>query len=80
MPQEPWHPGQGAKLDRVIQLKCEEVRTQASYKTTRTWENSNNQGPKVILLSHKLRLIANNSKSLIRNNLGLWEHSEIYLI
>ena len=39
MPQEPWHPWKGTKLDRVIQLNCGEVHTHASYKTTRTWEN-----------------------------------------
>ena len=63
MPQQPWHPGKGAKLDRVIQLNYGEVHTHASYKTTRTWENFNNQGTKMILLSDKLWLIANNSKS-----------------
>ena len=63
MPQEHWHPGKGAKLDRVIQLNCEEVRTHASFKTTRTWENFNIRGTKMILLSDKLWLIANNSKS-----------------
>ena len=60
MPQKPWHPGKGAKPDRVIQLKCREVCTHASYKTTRTWENFNNQGTKMILLSEELWLIANN--------------------
>ena len=50
----PWQPGKGAKLDRVIQLNCGEVRTHASYKTTRTWENFNNRGTKMILLSDKL--------------------------
>ena len=81
MPQEPWHPGKGAKLDQDIHLKCQEVRTHANYKTTRTWENFNNQGTKMILLSNKLHIIANNSKSFankskskIRNNLGLWRH------
>ena len=49
MLQEPWHPGKGAKLDRVIQLNCEEVFTHASYKTTRIWENFNIQGTKLIL-------------------------------
>ena len=43
MPQEPSHPGMGAKSDHVIQLNCGEVHTHASYKTTRTWENFNNQ-------------------------------------
>ena len=87
MPQEPWHPGKGAKPDRVVQLNCGEVCTHASYKTTRTWENFNNQETKMILLSDEPWLIANNSKSfangsksIIRNNLGLWKHSEIYLI
>ena len=87
MPQEPWYPEKGAKPDRVIQCNCGEVCTRASYKTTRTWENFNNRGTKMILLLDELWLIANNSKSfanesksIIRNNLGLWKHSEIYLI
>ena len=86
MPQEPWRPGKGTKPDRVIQLKCGEVRTHASYKTTRTWEKFNNEGTKIILLSDELWLIANNSKSfangnksIMRNNLGLCKCSEIYL-
>ena len=76
----------GAKPDRVIQLNCGKVRTHASYKTTRTWENFNNRGKKMILLSDKPWLIANNSKSfangsksITRNNLGLCKRSEIYL-
>ena len=56
MPQEPWHPGKDAKPDCVIQLSCREVRTHASYKTTRAWENFNNQGTKLILLSDELWL------------------------
>ena len=87
IPQEPWHPGKGAKLDRVVQLNCGEVHTHASYKTTRTWENFNNRGTKMILLSDELWSIANNSKSfangsksIIRNNLGLYKRSDIYLI
>ena len=87
MPQEPWHPGKGAKPDCVIQLYFGKVRTHASYKTTRTWENFNNRETKMILFSDELWLIANNSKSfantsktIIRNNLGLWKHPEVYLI
>ena len=87
MPYEPWHSEKGAKPDCIIQLNCGEVCTHASYKTTRTWENFNNQGTKMILLSDELWLITNNSKSfanrsksIIRNNLGSWKHSEIYLI
>ena len=87
MPQEPWRPGKGAKPYCVIQLNCGEVRTHASYKTTRTWENFNNWETKMILLSDELWVIANNSKSfangsksIIRNNLGLCKHFEIYLI
>ena len=53
-PQEFPHPGKGAKSDRVIQLNCGKVRTHASYKTTRTWENFNNRGIKMILLSDEL--------------------------
>ena len=78
--------GKGAKPDHIIQLNCGEVHTHAKYETTRTWENFNNQGTKVTLLSNELWLIANNSKgfanrskSMIRN-LGLCKHSEIYLI
>ena len=77
MPQEPWHPGKGVELDCVIQLNCGEVCTHANYKTTRTWEDFNNQGTKIILLSDELWLISNNSKSfanrsklIIRNNLN----------
>ena len=33
VPQEPWHAGQGAKPDHVIQLTCGEVCSHASYKT-----------------------------------------------
>ena len=87
MPQEPWHPGKDAKPNQVIQLNCGEVRTHASYKATRTWENLNNQETKMILLSDELWSIANNSKSfangsksIIRNNLGLYKRSDIYLI
>ena len=79
MPQELWP-------DCIIQLNCGEVHTHASYKTTKAWENFNNWGTKMILLSDKLWLITNNpksfangSKSIIRNNLGLGKRSEIYL-
>ena len=85
--QEPWHPGKDAKPDRVIQLNCGGMRTHASYKATRTWENFNNRGTKMILLSDDLWSIANNfksfangSKSIIRNNSGLYKLSDIYLI
>ena len=84
MPQELWHPGKGAKLDHIIQLNCGEVRNHASYKTTGTWENFNNQGRKLILLLDK---IANNSKSfvkgsksIIKNDLRLCKGSEVYVI
>ena len=63
MPQEPWRPGMGAKLDCIIQLNCREVHTHVNYKTTRTWENFNNQGTKMTLLSYELWLISNNSRS-----------------
>ena len=86
MPLEPWDPGEDAKPDRVIQLDCGEVRTHASYKATRTWENFNNRGTKMILLSGELWSIANNSKSfengsksIIKKNLGLYKRSDIYL-
>ena len=75
------------KPDRIIQLNCGEVRTHASYKATRTWDNFNNQGTKMILLSDELWSMANNSmsfanesKSIIRNYLGLYKRSDIYLI
>ena len=87
MPQESWHPGKGAKPNCVNKLSCRKVRIHASYKTTRTWENFSNWGTKKILLSGKLWLIANNpksfvngSKSVVKNNLGLCKHFEIYLI
>ena len=87
MPQELCHPEKDAKPDRIIQLNCREVHTHASFKETRTWENFNNQGAKMILLSEELWSIANNSKSfasgsksIIRNNLGLYKHSDIRLI
>ena len=53
IPQEPWHPGKGVKLDHVIQLNCGEKSTHVSYKTIRTWENLNNQETKMILLSEE---------------------------
>ena len=87
MPQELWHPEKDTKPDCVIQLNCGEVHTHASYKATRTWENFNNRGTKMILLSDELWLIANNSqrfangsKSIIRNNWGLYKHSDTCLI
>ena len=46
--------GKGAKPDHVIQLNCGEVHTHAKYKTTRTWENFNNQGTKVTHFSNEL--------------------------
>ena len=64
MPQQSWHPEKGAKPDHVIHLNCGEVRTHANYKTTRTWKNFNNGGTKLILLSDKLWLMANNSRVL----------------
>ena len=51
MPQEPQNPGKCVKPDHAIQLNCGEMCTRASYKTTRTRENFNNQGIKMILLS-----------------------------
>ena len=54
MPHEPSHPGKSAKPDRVTQLNCEEVRTRASYKTTRTWKNLKNGATKMILPSKEL--------------------------
>ena len=87
IPQKPWHLGNSTKLDRVIQFNCGKVQTYASYKKNRTWENFNNRGTKMILVSDELWLIANDSKSftngsksIIRNNLGLCKHSKIYFI
>ena len=54
-----------ANQDRTVQVKCGEVHTYASYKTARTWENFNNRGAKMFLLSDELWLIANNSKSFV---------------
>ena len=72
--------------DQVAQLNCWELRTHASNKSTRTQEKFNNQGTKMIFLSDKLWLVANNSKSFenrskwtIRNNIGLCKCPEIYL-
>ena len=45
--------GPADSIAGVIQLNCEEVHTHASYKTTKTWENFNKQGIKIILLSDK---------------------------
>ena len=79
------HPKSCRIFSRVIQLNCGEVRTYASHKTTRTWENFNNRGTR-ILLSDKLwsivitsKSFSNESKSVIKNNLGLCKRSEIYL-
>ena len=79
------HPKSCRIFPRVIQLNCREVRTYASHKTTRTWENFNNRGTR-ILLSDKLwsivitsKSFSNESKSVIKNNLGLCKRSEIYL-
>ena len=73
-----------AKPDGIFQLNHREMRTHASYKTTRTWENFNHWWTKMIILSDELWLIANNSKSfanksksIIRNNLGLYKLSDI---
>ena len=83
MPQEPWHPGNCATPKRVILINSREVYTNASYKTTRTWENFNNQETKIILLSDELWLTANNSKGFVNEskpmirNLGLCKRSEI---
>ena len=54
MPQEPCYPGKSAKPDRLIQLNCREVHADASYKTTKTWENFTNRGTKMIFLSDEL--------------------------
>ena len=73
--------------DIRIVLSNSTAHTHASCKTTRTQENFNNRVTKMVLPSDELWLIANNSKSfangsesIIRNNLGLFKHFEIYLI
>ena len=38
--------GKDDKPDRVIQLNCGEVRTNASYKATRTWRTSTTEEQK----------------------------------
>ena len=87
MSHKPWYSGKGAKPDCIIQLSCREVHTHASFKTIRTWKKFNIRGTKMSLLLDKLWLTANNSKSfanrsksVIRRNLNLCKHSEIYLI
>ena len=65
MPQEPWHSRKDAKLDHVIQVNCREVHTHANYKATKTWENFNNWGVKMILFSDELWSITNDSNKLI---------------
>ena len=62
----------------MIHVDRGEVRTHASWKRNKKWENFNSQGTKMSLLSDKLWLIANNSKSfpngnisILRSNLGL---------
>ena len=42
-------------VERVLNwINCGEVHTYASYKTTRTWENFNNLGTKMILVSDEI--------------------------
>ena len=81
MPQKPWHPGKRAKPERVLQLNCRVVRTYSSYKTTRTWENFNEQKWSSFQTTYDKELItksfAERSKTIIRNNLGLCKHFEI---
>ena len=78
MPQEPWHPGNGAKPDCVIQLSYGEVHTHASYKTTRTWDKFNSWGTAVILLSDELYLGHSKSNHLIPFRFPWWS-SQIFL-
>ena len=86
MPQEPRHPVKDAKPNHIIQLNCREMRTHASYKAARTWENFNNEGTEMIFLPEELGSIANNSekftngsKSIIQSNLGLYKHADIVM-
>ena len=65
MPQESWHPGKGAKPNRVIQLNYGEVRNHAIYKARFINQNMGElqqKRTKKILLSDELWLIANSSK------------------
>ena len=86
MPQEPWHPGKGAKPDHVIQLIAGNCAPMQVIKQPEHGRTSTTDKQKLIIFSDKLWLIANNSnslsrsKSIIRNNLGLCKCSEIYLI
>ena len=80
MPQEPWHPGKGAKLDYIVQLNCGEVHIHASYKTIRTWENFNKWGKRSYLKKSGVRtqekrevevdtlLLGNYKNNVIPNN------------
>ena len=83
IPKEPWHTG---KPDCIIQLNCTEVPANVSYKTIRTWQNFNNRGTKIIiseelwLIASSFKSFANESMSIIKNNLDLCKHFEIYLI
>ena len=77
----------GCETGSHYPVNCGEVHTHASYKTTRTWENFNKYETKMILVSDELcqshnnsQSFANGSKSMIRNNVVLCHHAEIYRI
>ena len=52
--------------NQIALSSCGEVCTHASYKTTRTWENFNNWGTKIILFPDELWLSASKSKSFVK--------------
>ena len=67
MPQESWHPGKGAKpvtLSNFTEGKCGPMQVI----NKQNWENFNNRGTKMLLLSDKLWLIANNPKSFVNRS------------
>ena len=85
IPQKCWQPGKDATPDQIIQstvVKCAPMQV-----VNQSMGQLQQQGTKMSLLSDELWLITNNSKSfanrgksIIRNDLGLCKHSEIYLI
>ena len=71
-------------LSNSTAMKCAPMQV---ITKNRTWENFNSRETKMTLLSDEIWLIANNFKSfangsklIIRNNIGLCKHPEIYLI
>ena len=84
MPQEPWHPRKGAKPDRVIQStagKCAsmQVINQPEHGRTSTIDEEK-WSSQLWSIANNSKSFANGSKSILRNNLGLYKLSDIYLI